>query len=78
MNLMEKKFTGRYLSSIEKDDPICKNKYKNLPVIDANTAYTFYHSYKLKKTRFKPDINKIKKCDDIIGICIEKNLFKDI
>lgn len=68
------KFTGRYLDKID-DSPISADLYKKLDEVDANSAYAL-HSFEIKKDRNKPDISKVKKCDDIIGICIEKHLFK--
>lgn len=66
-------FTGQYLEKVD-DNPIPLALYNELEEIDANSAYAM-HSFETKKTRDIPDRKKVKNCDDIIGLCIEKYLF---
>lgn len=68
------KFTGRYLDKIG-NNSIAATTYKKLEEVDANSAYAMY-SFETKKSRNIPDRSKVKKCDDIIGLCMEKYLFK--
>ena len=68
------KFTGRYLDKID-DNSILATACKKLEEVDANSAYAMY-SFETKKSRNIPDRSKVKKCDDIIGLCMEKYLFK--
>lgn len=74
-------FTGNYLEKIGNTgyidgQPYIKYLNRESDEIDANKAYELY-SYKVNKSKngSKPINRKVKKCDDIIGICIEKNLF---
>jgi len=68
------KFTGRYLYKID-DTPIPTVSYKNLEEVDANSAYVM-HSFETKYNKNIPSRSKVEKCDDIIGLCIKKHLFK--
>ena len=68
------KFTGRYLDKID-DNPNPAALYNELEEIDANSAYGM-HSFVTKKSGKIPDRRTVEKCDDIIGLCIEKYLFK--
>lgn len=67
-------FTGRYLDKFA-DYPIPASLYNKLEEVDANSAYVM-HSFVTKKSGNIPDRRKVEKCDDIIGLCIEKYLFK--
>lgn len=68
------KFTGRYLYKID-DTPIPTVSYKKLEEVDANSAYAM-HSFETKYNKNIPSRSKVEKCDDIIGLCIKKHLFK--
>ena len=81
MNIDDGEFTGNYLEKIGNTgyidgQPYIKYLNRESDEIDANKAYELY-SYKVNKSKngSKPINIKVKKCDDIIGICIEKNLF---
>ena len=67
------KFTGRYLYKID-DTPIPTVSYKKLEEVDANSAYAM-HSFETKYNKNIPSKSKVEKCDDIIGLCINKHLF---
>lgn len=69
-------FTGRFLMKEKIYYSILTDKVKfsdKVKVIDANSAYQ--HRYSIQKMQEKPSSEQVKKSDDIIGICIDKNLF---
>lgn len=72
------KFTGRFLM---KEKELYRSTFPDkvkfsdrVKVIDANSAYQ--HRYSIKKMKAIPSPEQVKKSDDIIGICIDKNLLK--
>lgn len=71
-------FTGRFLmKENELYHSVFTDKVKfsdKVKVIDTNSAY--HHRYSIQKMQEKPSSEQVKKSDDIIGICIEKNLLK--
>lgn len=72
------KFTGRFLS---KEREFFRNSVSDkisfsdkIDIIDTNSAYK--NRYAIKNTQEIPSSEKVKNSDDIIGICIDKNLLK--
>ena len=69
-------FTGRFLMKEKIYYSVLTDKIKlsdKIKVIDANSAYQ--HRYSVQKIQEKPSSEQVKKSTDIIGICIDKNLF---
>lgn len=65
-------FTGRCLTKIDSIS-MSKKRVDTIDVVDANSAYKM-HSYIVKKINNIPKTEKVEKCDDIIGICMERSL----
>lgn len=65
-------FTGRFLTKIDSISML-KKSVDTIDVVDANSAYKM-NSYVVKRINNIPKTEKVEKCDDIIGICMERNL----